>query len=58
MQSSGVLYHVALVRTNVLEEHRFLQDQHGVTSQKIAFFVSIIMFYVFSVLTKECFFLI
>jgi hypothetical protein len=54
MLSSGILRSVALVRTDVSEEHsasvsrvirinelgkrRFLQEPHGVTSQKTAFF--------------------
>jgi hypothetical protein len=29
---------VALVRTKVLEEWRFLQEAHGITFQKMAFF--------------------
>jgi hypothetical protein len=33
-----MLRHVALVRTNISEERWFLQDPHGVTSQKTAFF--------------------
>jgi hypothetical protein len=39
MPSSGMLCHVALVRTDVSEEHQFLQEPHGVTSQKTAFFI-------------------
>jgi hypothetical protein len=39
MQSSGILRYVALVRTSVLEERRFLQEPHCVTSQKAAFFL-------------------
>jgi hypothetical protein len=38
MPPPEMLCHVAVVRTNVLEEHWFLQDPHGVTSQKMAFF--------------------
>jgi hypothetical protein len=34
MPSSGMLRRVALVRTHVSEERRFLQEPHGVTSQK------------------------
>jgi hypothetical protein len=45
MASSGMLRRVALVRTDVSEElsasfirvHRFLQEPHGVTSQKTPF---------------------
>jgi hypothetical protein len=42
--SSGMLRHVALVTTDVSEElsaskRRFLQEQHGVTSQKTSFFI-------------------
>jgi hypothetical protein len=32
---------VALVRTDVSEELRFLQEPHGVTSQQVAFFVKV-----------------
>jgi hypothetical protein len=62
MQSSGMVWHVALVRTDVSEEpsasiirvtrlselgttlaissnRRFLQEPHGLTSQKTAFFI-------------------
>jgi hypothetical protein len=53
MPFSGMLPRVALVRTDVSEKHsaswrwrreippkrRFLQDPHGVTSQKTAFFI-------------------
>jgi hypothetical protein len=39
MQSSGMLCHVTHIRTNVSEDHRFLQETHGVTSQKMAFFI-------------------
>jgi hypothetical protein len=38
MPSSGMLRRVALIRTEVSDEHRFLQEPHGVTSQKTAFF--------------------
>jgi hypothetical protein len=36
----GMLCRVALARTNVLEERRFLQEPHGITSQKTAFFIT------------------
>jgi hypothetical protein len=38
MQSSGVLCHVAPVKTDVSEERQFLQEPHGVTPQRTAFF--------------------
>jgi hypothetical protein len=38
MASFGMLRRVDLVRTDVSEEFRFLQEPHSVTSQKIAFF--------------------
>jgi hypothetical protein len=34
-----MLRHLALVRSEVSEEHRFLEKPHGVTSQKTAFFI-------------------
>jgi hypothetical protein len=37
--SSGMLRSVTLVRTDVSEERRFLQEPHGLTSQKTTFFV-------------------
>jgi hypothetical protein len=37
MASSGTLRRMTLVRTDVSEERRFLQEPHGVTSQKPAF---------------------
>jgi hypothetical protein len=39
MLSSGMLRRVALVRTDVSEERRFLQEPHGLASQKTAFFI-------------------
>jgi hypothetical protein len=33
-----MLHCVALVRTNIAKEHWFLQEPHGITSQKMAFF--------------------
>jgi hypothetical protein len=45
MMTSGMLRRVALVRTDVSEEltpppkRQFLQEAHGVTSQKAAFFI-------------------
>jgi hypothetical protein len=39
MASSGMLRRVALVRTDVSKEHRFLQEPHGVTSKKTPFFI-------------------
>jgi hypothetical protein len=39
MPSSGMLRRVALVRTEVSEERRLLQEPSGVTSQKTAFFI-------------------
>jgi hypothetical protein len=39
MVSSGLLRRVALVRTDVSEEPRFLQEPHGVTTQKTPFFI-------------------
>jgi hypothetical protein len=41
--SSGMLCHADLVRTDVSEEYRFLQEPHGVTSQKTAFFAEILV---------------
>jgi hypothetical protein len=38
MPSSGMLRRVGIVRTNVAEERRFLQEPHGVTSKKTPFF--------------------
>jgi ABC-type nitrate/sulfonate/bicarbonate transport system ATPase subunit len=41
--SSGMLRRVALVRTDVSEEFSlFLQEPHGVTSQKTAIFPKIV----------------
>jgi hypothetical protein len=34
-----MLRRVALVRTDISEERRFLQEQHGITSQKSALFI-------------------
>jgi hypothetical protein len=34
---------MAPVRTDVSEERRFLQEEHGVTSQKMAFLIVIAM---------------
>jgi hypothetical protein len=34
-----MLRRVALVRTDVSEERRFLQEPHGLTSQKTEFFI-------------------
>jgi hypothetical protein len=39
MLFSGMLCRVALVRTDVSEERRYLQEQHGITSQNLAFFI-------------------
>jgi hypothetical protein len=39
MTSSGMLRHVALVRTGVPPKRLFLQERHSVTSQKTAFFM-------------------
>jgi hypothetical protein len=39
MVSSGLLRRVALVRTDVSEERRFLQEPHFVTTQKTPFFI-------------------
>jgi hypothetical protein len=39
MLSTGMSRRVALVRTDVSEERRFLQEPHGVTTQKTAFFI-------------------
>jgi hypothetical protein len=39
MVSSGLLRRVAIVRTDVSEEPRFLQEPHGVTTQKTPFFL-------------------
>jgi hypothetical protein len=36
-ESSGKLCHVAFVRTDNSEEHQFLIEPHGITSQKTAF---------------------
>jgi hypothetical protein len=41
MPSSGMLRRVALVRTDVPPKRQFLQEPHGVTSQKTAFFIVI-----------------
>jgi hypothetical protein len=38
MVSSGMLCHVALVRTEVPPKRQFLQEPHGVTSKKTPFF--------------------
>jgi hypothetical protein len=40
MPSSGMLRRVAFVRNDVPSKRRFLQEPHGVTSQKTAFFPS------------------
>jgi hypothetical protein len=37
--SSGMLCHVAFVRTDVPPKRRFLQEPHGVTSKKTPFFI-------------------
>jgi hypothetical protein len=34
-----MLHRVVLVRTNVLLKRRFLQEPHGVTSQKMGLFI-------------------
>jgi hypothetical protein len=39
MPSTGTLCRVALVRTDVSEEYRFLQEPHYITSQKATFFI-------------------
>jgi hypothetical protein len=39
MMSSGMLRRVAVVRTDVSEKRRFVQEPHGVTSQKTRFFI-------------------
>jgi hypothetical protein len=39
MPSSGILRRVPLVRTNVPPKRPFLQEPHGVTSQKTTFFI-------------------
>jgi hypothetical protein len=39
MQSSGMLHHMALVRTDVPPKRLFLQEPQGVTAQKMAFFI-------------------
>jgi hypothetical protein len=39
MVSSGLLRRVALVRTEVPPKRRFLQEPHGVTTQKTPFFI-------------------
>jgi hypothetical protein len=39
MPSSGISHHVALVRTNIPSKCWFLQEPHGITSQKTAFFI-------------------
>jgi hypothetical protein len=39
MLSSRMLCHMALARTDILEEIRFLQEPHGVTSQKMSFII-------------------
>jgi hypothetical protein len=39
MVSSALLRRVALVKTDVSEEPRFLQEPHGVTTHKIPFFI-------------------
>jgi hypothetical protein len=36
-----MLHHVALVRTDVSEEHRFSEEPHGVTYQNMAVFISL-----------------
>jgi hypothetical protein len=39
MPSSGTLRRLALVKTDVSEDSRFLQEPYDVTSQKMAFFI-------------------
>jgi hypothetical protein len=39
MPPSGMLSRVAPVRKDISEESRFLQEPHGVTPQKTAFFI-------------------
>jgi hypothetical protein len=39
MPFSGMLCHVALVRTDVPPKCQFVQEPHSVTSQKMAFFI-------------------
>jgi hypothetical protein len=39
MLSSGMLCLVALVGTYISEEHRFLQEPHGIISKKTVFFI-------------------
>jgi hypothetical protein len=39
MPSSGMLRRVALVGTDVPSKRRFLQEPHGVTTQKTEFFI-------------------
>jgi hypothetical protein len=39
-----MLGHVSLVRTVVSVERGFLQDPHGVSSQKTAFFTQILVY--------------
>jgi hypothetical protein len=43
MPAYGILRRVSLVRTDFSEEHPFLQEPRGVTSQKTAFFMIIAM---------------
>jgi hypothetical protein len=38
MPPSGMLRRLTLVRTDVPRKHRFLQEPHGVISQKMVFF--------------------
>jgi hypothetical protein len=37
--SSGMLHHVALARNDVPQKCQFLQEPHGITSQKTVFFI-------------------
>jgi hypothetical protein len=41
MSSSGMLSRVAFVSNDISEENRFLQEPHGVTSQKTELFIVI-----------------